>query len=121
MVDSSSPFELVDPSSGEDLRPLVQLMLNRWPSTVPNQDHFNVTLINNAGVSKTPTEPVEVDAGATVSLLFRAKPTVGHIADMVVVEAVDSGDAVLREDGSVRVLIPAGGVVVFSVVISVNN
>ena len=37
----------------------VQLMLNHWPVVVPGRKHFNVTLINNVGVRKTPTGPVE--------------------------------------------------------------
>ena len=94
-VDAHSPFELVDPTSGEDLRSRVQLLLNRWPSAAPTREHFNVTLINNAGIRKTPTEAPMTDAAAAISALFRAKATRWRIRDVFVVEPVGGSSHVL--------------------------
>ena len=116
-VSANSPFELVDPTSGEDLRSRVQLLLNRWPSAAPKQEHFNVTLINNAGIRKTPTEPPNTDAAAAISALFRPKATRWRIVDVIVVEPVGSPHVLLRQNGDVRVSIPPGGVVVMGVTI----
>ncbi len=110
-MDAHSPFEIIDSHTGEDLRPRVQLMLNRWPST-ESCEHFNITLINNEGVRKTPTESAEIDPGAAVSLVLRARAAQRHVTEMFVVEALDSAHVALRADGTVQVLIPPGGVVV---------
>ena len=108
LADSLTPFELLDAATRRvDLRGRVQLMLNRWPDDGAT---FNVTLINNEGVTKTPSEAADQEPTSAVSVVLRA--TLGR---RIVHLSCRGRGAALGGDGAVHVTLPPGGVVAMSV------
>jgi hypothetical protein len=101
------------------MRPRVQVMLNRRPAADEMRgasEHgwvFNVTLINNDGVDKGPRTPPVINETAAVSLVLKS---VG--ASIVAAAGVFPPRATpipVANGDSVRVSIPAGGVVLLTV------
>ena len=79
--------------------------------------HYNLTAVSG-GAHKVLTRVslvIAQDPSAAVAVSLRAKDTQWRIAEAFPVAALDPAHVVLRADGSVRVLIPAGDVVVMSV------
>jgi hypothetical protein len=118
------------------MRSKVQMMINAWPSQVNDTrtlHAFNVTLINNNGVHKTPQNAPVVDPHSAVTVLIQVNPKEG-VANYLTLNQHQGSRSWLRQprlrrrivraeephevnaDSAVRVSIPPGGVVVVSVV-----
>jgi hypothetical protein len=108
-------------------------MINAWPSQVNDTctlQAFNVTLINNNGVHKTPQNAPVVDPHSAVTVLLQVNPkeevanylTLNHNSSRLrqrrlrrrIVRAEEPHE--VNAHSAVRVSIPPGGVVVVSVV-----
>ena len=111
-------------------------MINAWPSQVNDTrtlQAFNVTLINNNGVHKTPQNAPVVDPHSAVTVLIQVNPK-EEVANYLTLNQHQGNSCWLREPrlrrrivraeephevnaySAVRVSIPPGGVVVVNVV-----
>jgi hypothetical protein len=110
------PFDVLSASAGTDLLgSRLEMMLARA------SDSWQVTLINNAGVSKRPRRPAVVDPSKRVECLLRLKPGYGTVKRAAL--ATEGGRALpLLHRGSgggdgrsVELAVEAGGVAVIDV------
>jgi hypothetical protein len=111
LLDELAPLELLLAKNGLDARPLVQMMINRVATG------FNVTLINNRGVTKGPKTPAVVDPSAGVAVLLRLK--VGIMTEAFSTRLPVKKLEVLGKN-TVSVAIPAGDVALVSITLATS-
>eukprot|EP00756_Hemistasia_phaeocysticola_P022416 Hpha_TRINITY_DN15834_c0_g16::TRINITY_DN15834_c0_g16_i1::g.190514::m.190514 len=114
-----SPFTLTDPSNGADARARVQMMLGKRPSRVGVSESvasWDITLVNNRGVVKQPSEAAVVDLSQAVNVsIASAVNASGPILRAWHLSPPASGKSLPVVGGKVTVEVQAGDVVVVGV------
>ena len=116
LSDDVTPFTLVVVSGGKtvvaDGRGRVSMSIARAPAG------WQVTLVNNLGVTKQPSLPARTDASAAVEVILRLKPEYGQIDVAEVLTEVPPRPLPVEDgSGDVHVRIGAGDLVVLNVTI----
>ena len=116
LSDDVTPFTLVVVSGGKtvvaDGRGRVSMSIARAPAG------WQVTLVNNLGVTKQPSLPARTDASAAVEVILRLKPEYGQIDVAEVLTEVSTRPLPVADgSGDVHVRIGAGDLVVLNVTI----
>jgi hypothetical protein len=102
LTNDTLPVAVTDPATGASLLAAVQCQVARGP------DGFNVTLINNRGVTKQPALPPVVDPAAAVMVRLALRPGFGALAGATL-PLVGGAALPLQPDGqSVLVTLPPG-------------
>jgi hypothetical protein len=97
------PFEVVG-TQGRDLLPQMEMILAR------SSTGWQVTLVNNNGITKTPSGAAHVDASHDLAVVLRLKPAYGTVGSAAVATAPLSALKVTQN--SVRLTVGAGDLVV---------
>jgi hypothetical protein len=117
------PFQLVDANTGADIKPKIQLMFNRWPSSFRDgkmETRYNLTLINNNGLSKTPMAPPMIDDKASETMSLQAiNACIRSIVQVWPVTKHTAREAAKMQNlTEVKMTIAPGGIILLAVTVT---